>query len=99
MSPVAVIWTTILMGLLVLVGGAWAALYCLAQVRAQRGLMHIARACYAVALALALAIAAFTPLDMRWKLLIVVSALAYAVIPPITLRHLRGLHEEPETHP
>lgn len=99
MTPAAVIQTTVLMGLLVLAGGAWAVLYCLGQVRAAPRLARAARGCYALALALALAIALLTPLDFGWKLLIVASALAYAAIPPITLRYLRGLHEEPEVNP
>lgn len=99
MTPVALIQTTVLMGLLVLAGGAWAVLYCLARTRARSGLLRAARGCYALALVLALAIATLTPLAPGWKLLIVASALAYAAIPPITLRYLQGLHEEPEARP
>lgn len=96
MTPVALIQTTVLMGLLVLAGGAWAVLYCLARTRAQPRLLQAARGCYALALAIALAIALLTPLAPGWKLLVLASALAYAAIPPITLRYLQGLHDEPE---
>lgn len=99
MTPESLIQTTVLMGLLVLAGGAWAVLYCLGQVRGDARLSRAARACYALALALALAIAVLTPLALGWKLLIIASALAYAAIPPITLRYLQGLHEEPEVRP
>ncbi|MCZ2104137.1 MAG: hypothetical protein OZ923_11510 [Comamonadaceae bacterium] len=96
MTPVALIQTTILMGLLVLCGGAWSALYCLGKARERPDLLHIGIACYVVALGLALAISLYSPLTAGWKLLIVVSALAYAVIPPITLRYLEQLHEGEE---
>lgn len=99
MAPAAVIQTTVLMGLLVLCGGAWSALYCLGETRHRSSLKRAARACYLLALALAIAIALFTPLYPGWKLLVVASALAYAAIPPLTLRYLRGLHDEPEAHP
>lgn len=99
MTPAALILTTTLMGLLVLAGGSWAVLYCLARLRAQPALLHAARGCWALALALAAAIALATPLALGWKLLIVASALAYAAIPPITLRWLQALHEEPEARP
>ena len=92
MTPESLIQTTVLMGLLVLAGGAWAVLYCLGRVRAAPRLARAARGCYALALAIAL----LTPLTLGWKLLILASALAYAAIPPITLRYLQGLHEEPE---
>lgn len=96
MTPQALIETTLMMGLLVLAGGGWATLYCLARLRSRAALRYAARGCYALALALAAAIAVLTPLAPGWKLLIVASALAYAAIPPITLRWLQGLHEEEE---
>lgn len=97
MTPWAVIETTILMGLLVLAGGVWAILYCLGRSRARKDLLWAAVASYAMALAIAIAIAVDTPLDLKWKLLIIVSALAYAGIPPMTLRYLERLHSE-ESH-
>jgi len=99
MTPDALIRTTVLMGLLVLAGGGWGVLYCLARVRARRDLLRAGAACYALVLVLALAICALSPLDVGWKLLIVASALAYAVIPPVTMRHLERLHAEEEARP
>ncbi|HEX7328856.1 MAG TPA: hypothetical protein VF428_09990 [Casimicrobiaceae bacterium] len=99
MTPGALIETTVLLGLLALAGGAWGVLYCLGRMRARRDLTRAALACYALALALAVAIGALTPLDFGWKLLIIASALAYAAIPPITLHHLERLHDQPETAP
>jgi hypothetical protein len=57
--------------------------------------MHwLALQAYAVALGLAVAIAILTPLDFKWKVLILASGLAYAFIPPMTLRYLQALRSE-----
>jgi len=96
MTPEALIRTTLMMGLLVAAGGAWALLYCLGRTRARSDLMHAALGCYAVALGLAIAIGIYSPLAIGWKLLILASALAYAGIPPVTLRYLRKTHEGEE---
>ncbi|WHZ11363.1 MAG: hypothetical protein OJF60_001802 [Burkholderiaceae bacterium] len=98
MTPDALITTTVLMGLLVLAGGAWAVLYCVGRMRARGALVRAGIASYGVALALALVIAVVSPLDFGWKLLIVASALAYAAIPPITLRYLERMHSDEEAH-
>lgn len=98
MTPQALIETTVMMGLLVLAGGAWGVLYCMGRVRARKDLLRAGIASYALALLLALAIAVFSPLDFGWKLLIIGSALAYAAIPPITLRYLERLHSDEEAH-
>ena len=98
MTPQALIETTVMMGLLVLAGGAWGVLYCVGRVRARKDLVRAGIASYALALALALAIAVISPLDFGWKLLIIGSALAYAAIPPITLRYLERLHADEEAH-
>jgi len=96
MTPEALIQTTVLMGLLVLSGGAWGVLYCLGKARSRSDLVHAGMACYVLALGLALAISLYSPLSFGWKLLIVASALAYAAIPPVTLRYLERLHEGEE---
>lgn len=96
MTPESLIQTTVLMGLLVLAGGAWGVLYCLGKARARSDLLHAGAACYVLALGLAVAISLYSPLTFGWKLLIVASALAYAAIPPITLRYLKSLHEGEE---
>lgn len=98
MTPVLFLTTAILMGLFMTCGGAWALLYCLGQTRGSRPLARLATVFYALALVLALVIAVATPLMLRWKLLIVFSGLAYAVIPPVTLRYLERLHAAWEPH-
>lgn len=99
MTAQALIQTAVMMGLLVLAGGAWGVLYCLGHARARHDLLRAGQACYALALALALAIGLLSPLSLGWKLLILGSALAYAAIPPVTLRYLERLHDEPEASP
>ena len=96
MTPEALIRTALMMGLLVLAGGAWSLLYCLGKTRARPAWLHAARGCYAIALGLAIAIAVQSPLSPGWKLLILASALAYAGIPPMTLRYLQHTHEGEE---
>lgn len=92
MTPAGVLESAIFLGLFVLAGGAYGALYSIGRLRARRAMVHAGRACWVIAFALALAIALVTPLDWGWKLLILVSALAYAMIPPITWRYLEREH-------
>ncbi|TAN13458.1 MAG: hypothetical protein EPN34_01800 [Burkholderiaceae bacterium] len=94
MTPVLLLVTAILMGLFVTAGGAWGLLYCLGKTRRSKGMLWLALLAYAVALGLAVAIAFLTPLDFKWKALILVSGLVYAFIPPMTLRYLQALHSE-----
>lgn len=89
MTPVALIETALLLGLFVLAGGGYGGLYAIGRLRARAGLVVAGRACWIVAMALALVIALYTPLDLGWKLLILGSAVVYAVIPPMTWRYLQ----------
>ncbi|MCK9514796.1 MAG: hypothetical protein WCZ18_00055 [Ottowia sp.] len=98
MTPVLFLLTAILLGLFMLCGGAWALLYCLGQTRGSKMIMRAGLASYALAVILALTIALATPLQLKWKVLIMVSGLAYAFIPPITLRYLERLHAAWEPH-
>lgn len=98
MSPFELIETALLLGLFVAAGGGYCGLYAIGRLRGRAGLVYAGRACWAVAFALALAIAVLTPLDAGWKLLILASAAVYAVIPPVTWRYLERLHVE-EPHP
>jgi hypothetical protein len=96
MSPESVLATSALMGLFVLAGGGYGCLYSLGRLRSHPGLVRIGAACWLCALGLAITLAAATPLDPGWKLLILASALVYAVIPPLTWRYLQRLHAEEE---
>ena len=98
MTPALFLLTAVLMGLFMLCGGAWALLYCLGQTRHSRTIVWAGLASYALAVILALVIALATPLQLKWKVLIIASGLAYAFIPPITLRYLERLHAAWEPH-
>lgn len=92
MSAAALLETAVLLGLFVLAGGGYGGLYSIGRLRARQGLVRAGGACWGAAFTLALAIFALTPLDVGWKLLILASALVYAVIPPVTWRYLERLH-------
>lgn len=96
MTPVALIETAVLLGLFVLAGGGYGSLYSVGRLRSRSGLVRAGGACWLAAFGCALAIAALTPLDVGWKLLILASAIVYAVIPPVTWRYLERLHTEEE---
>lgn len=94
MTPAALIGTAVLLGLFALSAGAYAGLYGIGRLRGRAALVHAGRACWALAFALAVAIAIATPLDAGWKLLILASAIVYAVIPPAVWRYLERTHVE-----
>lgn len=94
MTPAAVIETALLLGLFVLAGGGYGGLYSIGRLASRPRLVKAGRVCWVVAMALALVIAFATPLDVGWKLLILASAIVYAVIPPMTWRFLERTHVE-----
>lgn len=94
MTPFELIGTAGLLGLFALAAGGYAGLYSIGRLWARPALVHSGRACWGIAFAIAVAIAIATPLDVGWKLLILVSAIVYAVIPPATWRYLERTHVE-----
>ncbi|MFO1506311.1 MAG: hypothetical protein U1F23_04425 [Lysobacterales bacterium] len=97
MTPAALLETAILLGLFVLAGGGYGGLYSIGRLRSHTNLMRAGGVCWLIAFGIALAIAFATPLDPGWKLLILASAVVYAIIPPVTWRYLERLHaEQPE---
>ncbi|MBX3699533.1 MAG: hypothetical protein KF903_00790 [Dokdonella sp.] len=99
MNPAALLETAALMGLLVLAGGGYGGLYGAGRLWSRPALVRAGQACWLLAFAIALLIAVRTPLDVGWKLLILASALVYAVIPPATWRFLQRLHGDEESRP
>lgn len=99
MTPESLIGTALLLGLFVLAGGAYAGLYSIGRLRARAGWVRASHWCYAAAFLCAAAIGLATPLAYGWKLLILGSAIAYAVIPPLTWRYLERLHDHEELEP
>ncbi len=94
MTPGAFLATSGLLGLFVLAAGAYGVLYGVGRLQHSRRLINAANVAYAALCAIVAAIAIATPLGFGWKLLIVVSALAYYAIPPITWRHLHRTHSD-----
>lgn len=92
MTPTALLETASLMGLLVLAGGSYACLYALGRLWTRPGMVLAGQICWVVAFATALVIAFGTPLEAKWKLLLLASAVLYVIIPPVTWRYLERLH-------
>lgn len=98
MTPVALIETSLLLGLFVLAGGAYGVFYAFGRLRSRPSLVRTARVFCVLAFGCALAVAVLTPLDPGWKLLILASAVAYVFIPPVTWRHLEHEHTQQESN-
>jgi len=94
MTPAALLETAVLLGLFVLAGGGYGGLYSIGRIAARPALVRAGYVCWMVALAIALTITLATPLGVGWKLLILASALVYAVIPPMTWRFLERTHTD-----
>ena len=98
MTPQGVILTSSILGLFVLFGGLYGSLYAASAVFNRPRLRAAGNVCYA-GLLCCLAVAFFTPLLWPWKLLLAVSAIAYCLVPPITLRYVGKLHDAEGTSP
>ena len=84
MTPDTLLETAALLGLFVLAGGGYGGFYSAGRIWSRPALIRVGSVCWVAAFALALAIAVLTPLDFGWKLLILASAVVYAIIPPMT---------------
>ena len=92
MTPRALILTAVLLGLFVLAGGAYGALYVAGRLRSSEALRSAAFALFGAQGLLALAVWLATPLLPVWKVFVVLSWLAYGFIPPAMLKYLERLH-------
>jgi hypothetical protein len=92
MTPSGVIATALLLGLIVLAGGAYGACYGMGRLRASRPWMVTGYLCYALQAALVLAVCLLTALTVTWKVFVGLSGLAYLAIPPMAWRYLETLH-------
>jgi hypothetical protein len=95
-TPAQLLQSAALLGLFVLLAGAYGLLYSLGHVRGRQQLVIAARISYAAQCATTLAILWLTPLTFGWKAFVALSCLAYLAIPPLTLRFLRLTHNFPE---
>lgn len=96
MTPVALVATAVLLGLFALAGGSYGGLYGAGQIWRRPRLVKAGFACYGIQVALSIVIIATTPLALGWKVFILLSCLAYALIPPITWRYLERMHRSEE---
>ena len=92
MSALAILETGLMLGLYVLLAGAWGGLYALAHLRKTRVVGHSATAAYGLHALTALIIILGTPLGTAWKCLIAGSSLIVLIIPPMTWRLLPHSH-------
>ena len=98
MSPAAFLLTSLSLGVMVLAAGAYALLYGAARFKNSRRLFILAGLAYGVLALDAAGVVLATPLAFAWKLLIVVSALAYLRIPPLTWGYLQRTHRDEGVH-
>ena len=92
MSALAVLETSLLLGLYALLAGAWGLCYALARLRGTPLFRRAAVALYGLHGVAAFAIVFSTPLVPGWKCLIVASSVVFLAIPPITWRFLQHTH-------
>ncbi len=93
MTPRAMLTTALLLGAFVSAAGAYGFFYCLARRSDQSALKMASLASYGALLVISAAMVTLTPLHIGWKIFIVASCAAYAVIPPVTWRYLTQLHQ------
>jgi hypothetical protein len=99
MTAFALISTAVALGLIVLCGGAYGVLYGAGSLHSSRRLLRAGYAFYAVQMLLVLVVCLAAPLAVVWKGFLVLSGMAYGLIPPITWRLLQALHRTNEPQP
>lgn len=85
--------TAILLGVYVLCAGCYGLAYALGRLRESRPIQRSAWGFYAMQGVMTLLLVVLTPLAVGWKLFLLASFLLYAIIPPVTWRHLERTHE------
>lgn len=95
-TPIALLETAALMGFFLFAEGGYGSLYAAGRLWRRPALLRAARASCATAIAIAVVIAVTTPLELAWKVLILVSSAVYVVIPPATWRYLEHQHTTEE---
>ncbi len=93
MTELNLLETGLLLGLYVLLAGAWGVLYALAYLCHMAIFRGAAAVVYGLHALAALAVIMRTPLGMGWKCLILASSLIFLAIPPIAWQFLQNIHE------
>jgi len=92
-SEISLLQAALLLGLYVALAGGYGLLYAIARLQDAPSLHRISFILYALHGLAAIAIVAWTPLQVGWKGLIVASSVAFFAIPPIIWRFLQRIHE------
>jgi hypothetical protein len=93
MSEISLLQSALLLGLYVALAGSYGLLYTIARLQDAIILHRLSLVLYGLHGLTAIAIVAWTPLQIGWKGLIVVSSAAFLAIPPLTWRLLERTHE------
>ena len=99
MTPLQLLATSFLLGFFVLLAGCYGVLYCLGRLGISVTMLRGSYIAYVLQALVAVGIAASTPLELWWKVLVVASCIAYLPIPPVTWRYLEKLHQPKEPQP
>jgi hypothetical protein len=93
MTELDLLETGLLLGLYVLLAGAWGVLYAVARLSRMAMFRGAAAVVYGLHGLAALVVIMRTPLGVGWKCLILVSSLIFLAIPPVAWRFLQQTHE------
>ena len=93
MTKLSLLETALLLGLYVVLAGSYGLVYAIARLWDVLILRRVSMILYGLHGLAALAVLAWTPLEIGWKGLIVASSVAFFAIPPITWRYLQRTHE------
>ncbi len=91
-TGIALLQTALLLGVFVLLAGSYGVLYGVGRLASRPPVLAASFVCYALQCAVAAAVVARAPLADFWKGFLVVSTLAYFLIPPVTWRFLQRAH-------
>jgi len=93
MNEISLLQTALLLGLYVALAGSYGLVYAIARLREASILHRMSFLVYGLHGIAAIAIVAWTPLQIGWKGLILASSAAFLAIPPVTWRFLQRTHE------
>jgi len=92
MTELNLLETGLLLGLYVLLAGAWGVLYAVSHLCRMAIFRGAAAVVYGLHGLIALAVIMWTPLGTGWKCLILASSLIFLAIPPFAWRFLQHIH-------
>lgn len=92
MTGVRLLETAVLLGLYVLLAGAYGLSYTLARLHNNLGAKYAGYAFYGLHVLVMAGVIIWAPIGAGWKVLLAVSSLAIAGIPPLTWRYLEHTH-------